>query len=505
MRMESRLISLSPCRILPFLLAVFFVTALFFLSIPVQAVKHSQDKTPSLEESLARIQAQYDAALYDSYSQYSVYFEKVYKTYPVIPKGTLEGISYSQTSFYHRIPKETDAYPNYGLMGLMLDGKGVFSENLILVSDLSGYSIDEIKDDPEIHLMAFAGAYVALRNQLQIVGKKIEDHIPILIRLSIHPDNKLKNDFATDTYVYSVLSFLNNVKYQSTFDFPPYNIDLIKVFGEDNYKVLSSNYITASNIGNNNSYGMTFIPASQDCPYPSGMLLRPGHACRRDSDRQREPSEITGIIIHATDGLSFNGLLQAWESCPDRRQDRVAAHYLISLEGQIVQAYNEREIASHAGGDNSYTIGIEHVGRADFNDYTAGEYAGSAALVKAISCRYGIDPKSTYFGFGTGPQHPYLLPDCLRIKGHQHSPGNSSGHYDPGANWNWFDYYRLINGGAEPPFTRPAETRTRCSGNLASEEEMVCRERDFPVLFKPFLGTDVLNLIRSRAFKVSAA
>ncbi len=42
-------------------------------------------------------------------------------------------------------------------------------------------------------------------------------------------------------------------------------------------------------------------------------------------------------------------------------------------------------------------------------------------------------------------------------------------------------------------------------GNLAPEEEMVCRERDFPVLFKPFLGTDVLNLIRSRAFKVSAA
>jgi CheY-like chemotaxis protein len=42
-------------------------------------------------------------------------------------------------------------------------------------------------------------------------------------------------------------------------------------------------------------------------------------------------------------------------------------------------------------------------------------------------------------------------------------------------------------------------------GYLAPEEETVCRERDFPVLFKPFLGTDVLNLIRSRAFRVSAA
>ncbi|MEW6208074.1 MAG: AAA family ATPase [Acidobacteriota bacterium] len=42
-------------------------------------------------------------------------------------------------------------------------------------------------------------------------------------------------------------------------------------------------------------------------------------------------------------------------------------------------------------------------------------------------------------------------------------------------------------------------------GNLAPEEEMVCQERDFPVLFKPFLGADVLSLIRSRAFRVSAA
>jgi CheY-like chemotaxis protein len=42
-------------------------------------------------------------------------------------------------------------------------------------------------------------------------------------------------------------------------------------------------------------------------------------------------------------------------------------------------------------------------------------------------------------------------------------------------------------------------------GNLNPDEELICRERDFPVLFKPFLGSDVLNLIRSRASRVSAA
>lgn len=42
-------------------------------------------------------------------------------------------------------------------------------------------------------------------------------------------------------------------------------------------------------------------------------------------------------------------------------------------------------------------------------------------------------------------------------------------------------------------------------GQISGEEESICRERDIPVLRKPFLGDDVLSLVRGRLFRVSAA
>jgi CheY-like chemotaxis protein len=40
---------------------------------------------------------------------------------------------------------------------------------------------------------------------------------------------------------------------------------------------------------------------------------------------------------------------------------------------------------------------------------------------------------------------------------------------------------------------------------LSAEEEAVCQEYDFPVLRKPFLANDILNLIRARLFRSSTA
>jgi len=58
------------------------------------------------------------------------------------------------------------------------------------------------------------------------------------------------------------------------------------------------------------------------------------------------------------------------------------------------------------------------------------------------------------------------------------------------------------------------ELRRRSSGSavilmtgaqLAPEEEAVCQEYDFPVLRKPFLGEDIIKLIRSQLFRASSA
>ncbi len=40
---------------------------------------------------------------------------------------------------------------------------------------------------------------------------------------------------------------------------------------------------------------------------------------------------------------------------------------------------------------------------------------------------------------------------------------------------------------------------------LSAEEEAICQEYDFPILRKPFLANDILNLIRARLFRSSAA
>jgi ATP-dependent Clp protease ATP-binding subunit ClpA len=42
-------------------------------------------------------------------------------------------------------------------------------------------------------------------------------------------------------------------------------------------------------------------------------------------------------------------------------------------------------------------------------------------------------------------------------------------------------------------------------GQISADEEAVCRERDIPVLRKPFLGDDVLSLVRGRLFRSIAA
>ena len=53
----------------------------------------------------------------------------------------------------------------YGVMGLIANGKNYFRNNLVTVSQLSGYSIDDIVNSPEKNIKAYAKAYANLLNQ----------------------------------------------------------------------------------------------------------------------------------------------------------------------------------------------------------------------------------------------------------------------------------------------------------------------------------------------------
>ncbi|MFC4035714.1 N-acetylmuramoyl-L-alanine amidase [Streptomyces polygonati] len=107
-----------------------------------------------------------------------------------------------------------------------------------------------------------------------------------------------------------------------------------------------------------------------------------------------------------------------------------SAHYVVrSADGAIDQCVRERDIAWHAGewDYNTRSIGIEHEGWVDQPAYfTAALYGASARLTAALCDKYGI-PK-----------------DRDHIIGHYEVPGTD--HTDPGVNWDWVRYLRLVNG-----------------------------------------------------------
>ena len=103
-----------------------------------------------------------------------------------------------------------------------------------------------------------------------------------------------------------------------------------------------------------------------------------------------------------------------------------SAHYLIrASDGEIAQLVAESDTAYHARSANYWTIGIEHeffLRRGIL--FTEVQYRSSAALVCAITRRYGIPA------------------DRAHIVGHNELPFTD--HSDPGPTWNWTYYMSLV-------------------------------------------------------------
>ena len=216
-----------------------------------------------------------------SNTDFSAYFEKAYGQYPSIPRGILEAVSFTNTHVQHITHDVTTAEScvglpmYYGVMGLVLDGKNYFRNNLTTISQLSGIPEQEIISSPEKNIMAYAAAYAQEQNNFSAGGLlrngkgEIELQIPTLISLSELPVNvSLENNFAMNTNLYSVLSFLNDGDNAQKYNFPEYKINLEKVFGEANYKILSASSVTVSDYKitdeNGNEYEFdNSIPQSQ--------------------------------------------------------------------------------------------------------------------------------------------------------------------------------------------------------------------------------------------------
>lgn len=180
-------------------------------------------------------------------NNYSRYFENAYKKFPNVPKGVLEAISYTTTRMNHvdsTTPPSCTGIPRvYGVMGLTLDGKGVFRNNLNTISELSGISVSDIINSPEKNILAFAAAYSKLKTQFGIKGNNMVLEVSIIKALSELPNDNFQSDYPLSSHVYSVLTLLNDDSFARQFKFSVYKIDLVNAFGETNLQVLSAKKI----------------------------------------------------------------------------------------------------------------------------------------------------------------------------------------------------------------------------------------------------------------------
>lgn len=380
---------------------------------------------------------------------YQTEFEIAYEAFPEIPDGLLEAVAYAQTRIEH-IQTHAEGCAGLpvvsGVMGLTENGEGYFKNNLLMISALSGISVDEIKNDPQKNIYAYASAYAYQMNLLMQNDEKtnhvdalennIAKHIQILEILSEIPIDKNKaNQFALDCFTYEVFRFLHDPNKQNTYHFPAYQLDFVSIYGEENFEVLSSTTVIINSEIIQSIDGDIYTPQFKSLEYaPAIWVAAP--SCNYSS---RSGTAISAVTIHTIQG-SYAGAISWAQNC----DANVSYHYVArSSDGQITQMVYEANKAWHVGSENPYTIGIEHEGYVTNPIwYTEAMYIGSANLVKDIcNSGYGINPLRTFQGPATSGIN--VIGSCTKIKGHQHYPSQT--HTDPGIYWNWEHYYQLIN------------------------------------------------------------
>lgn len=386
-------------------------------------------------------------AYFPLFSQFASSFQNAYQSFPNIPKGFLEAVSFQNTRCQNIGPNELQSCSGiplpYGIMGLFDDGGNYFIENGKRIGKLSGISVGEQKQSIDLQVFSYAKAADSLLKIWGNIPLDIAKSDPRIIydlmyELGAIPQNNLNNLYAFQSSVYEVLRFLNDENYAAQFSFVPYDYNLRSFFGNENFEVLSGRLVIFDNQKIRTKEGVLFAP--QVLNYKSinysPALWTAAPSCNYSS---RNGIAVSAVTIHTIQG-TYSGAISWAQNC----NSSVSYHYVVrSSDGQITQMVLESNKAWHVGSENGYTIGIEHEGYVSNPTwYTPSLYQGSANLCKDITLSgYGISPFRTYDGSSSSGSQ--VLGNCVKIKGHQHYPNQT--HTDPGIYWNWDGFYRLIN------------------------------------------------------------
>ncbi|MBL4624686.1 MAG: N-acetylmuramoyl-L-alanine amidase, partial [Flavobacteriales bacterium] len=414
-------------------------------------------------------------------ANYKQEFDNVYAHYPNIPDGILEAVAFTNTRVRHIFPEEE--MPSciglpyyYGVMGLVADGKGYFRNSLDTIASLAEMLPQEIKNNPQKNIEAFAKSFDIVAQSLGINSNRPEDYIEVLRALSELPLTRhAQNDFALNSHLYMVFRILNDVEFQVVYGLPAYNIDIRLVFGAGNYGVLSATQIDIENDSLKSNTGQIYQVSSGTakalCNMPTGPNEYPT-AIWDAADASNYSGTISPytVAIHTVQG-SYAGAI-SWFKNPSAN---VSAHYTVrSYDGQVTQQVCHTRKGWHVASENAAAVGIEHEGYINDGDtwYSNALYLSSANLTTFICNDRGIDMLQCYDGEGINGILT-LSHTCHKIKGHQSFAGNS--HVDPGEEWDWERYYRLLNG--TPPLTNSSTASSGTMydsggsvGNYADEE-----------------------------------
>jgi N-acetyl-anhydromuramyl-L-alanine amidase AmpD len=414
---------------------------------------------------------------------YQASFDKAYTKYPLLHRGILEAVSFTNTRFSHlpaNGPESCTGIPRtIGVMGLVLDGKNFFHNNLIAASMASGISVSDMISNPDKNVEAYAAYLNSTIPSIQINGMSDND-AQIYSALSI---SELPLDasntaicFARSSFMYSITTFLANKQYQNLFNFPDWHIDLPSFFGS-NYEVLSASSVTLTKDKVTSKNGKSFTAGGNS----TGTLSAdygPALWVASPNFNAGRTQTISAVVIHDTEGTYASAI--SWFQ---NTSSQVSAHYVVrSSDGQITQMVLESNKAWHVGSENGYTIGIEHEGIASQTGwYTTAMYTNSGALVHDIcfNSGYSIDSKqlaywpwahTTYYSSSSIPG------PCTVIKGHQHYPNQT--HTDPGPNWDWETYYKIVNSPAPAATVYTASSGTfydsgGAAANYSSDERSI--------------------------------
>lgn len=369
-------------------------------------------------------------------------FDAYYDDYPLVPKGLIEAVSFSNTRMQLLAPSApascTGMPQAYGILGLFDANTSYFKSNGELIATLSGITVLEQKENVYREIEAYAHAFNQLMTETGATSSEQGEAVyTVLSLLSEIPDSGKVNLFARDAQVFQIFKFLNDFEKASDFNFLLHQYDLANIFGAENLSVLNASRIRIQQNDissvNGNAYEPTLLCRSANY---GPAIWTPAASCNFSS---RSGTAISAITIHTVQG-TYAGCISWFQNC----SASVSAHYVIrSSDGQVTQMVDEADKAWHVGSENPYTIGYEHEGYVNNASwYTEAMYSASAALSRDIvASGYGIPALRTYFGNAGSVVN--VIGNCTKIKGHQHYPNQT--HTDPGINWNWEKYYRLIN------------------------------------------------------------